>query len=713
MNPIIYLGKDFHKATERLPIEIRRKVTAFFPKFKENPKSHAIDFEKIISFKDKNLRTVRIDDDYRAIVGFPPTGNNYFMLWVDKHDNAHAWAKNKILSWNAIVHSMQLYEPIEINEPIVQPLAAKSIPFHHPYNLTMDDLLNLGIPPSEVEKVIRIISLDKLLEVKNNLPDEAYEKISLIFNGSDKRELIEQVKEGKSFSEDSDIQLQSPNNKQNFIQNTEDTLLIQFLLGENNWQFFLHPEQTKLVEANFNGPVKITGGAGTGKTVAALHRFSFLIKNGLPEGKRLLFCTFTNALANNLSAQVDEINLSNKGIYDIKTIHSVAYHLASKINHLKNQIEEGFKRDDENSHANKKIRQQNIWGKILQNTQIPTTFAEEEYQKVILFHQIESLADYLVIQRTGRETKITKERKELFWHKHLEYREEKKKIFKLEGDELFYDLITYYKKQEKKPYAHIILDELQDLSNIELRFLRCIVKPGINDLFMVGDPLQKVYDRNINFLALKIETRGKKSRRLLRNYRTTEEIRKDAVKALGEETYSDFSNSIEKIQGYTSLSNGPEPSYIHFNNLIDEIQFVENKINELLDQGLYLPEDICIAAKKKADIQEFHSHFHNGGYRVRKIEKNNELSLREHLSTSTFHSLKGLEFKIIFLVGLNANTFLKPFPYNSDEEKKEAEKRDKALLYVAMTRAKMLLFISGNGSKSTVLHKTYPYKLND
>lgn len=713
MNPIIYVGRDFHRATEKLPIDIRKKVTAFFPKFKENPKSHAIDFEKINTFKDKNLRTVRIDDNYRAIVGFPPTGNNYFMLWVDKHDDAHAWAKNKKLIWNAFIHSMQLYEPIEMNEPTTEPSTYKIIPFHHPYNLTIDDLLNLGVPESEVEKVISIISLDKLLEVKNNLPDEAYEKISLIFNGSDKRELLEQVKEGKSISEDTEIQLQSPNNKQNFIQNTEDPLLIQFLLGENNWQFFLHPEQTKLVEANFNGPVKITGGAGTGKTVAALHRFSYLIKNGLPEGKRLLFCTYTNALASNLSAQVNQLNFSNKGIYDIMTIHFVAHHLASKINHLKNQIEEGFKKEDETSSTNKKLRQLKIWEKILKGTQITPEFAEDEYQKVILFHQIESLDDYLVVQRTGRETRISKEMKELFWHKHLEYRKEKKKTFKLEGDELFYELITHYKDKSTKPYAHIILDELQDLSNIEVRFLRSIVKPGINDLFMVGDPLQKVYDRNINFLALKIETRGKKSRRLLRNYRTTEEIRKDAVKALGEETFSDFSNSIEKIQGYTSLSYGPEPSYLHFNNLIDEIQFVENKIKELIDTGLYLPEDICIAAKRNDDIQKFHSHFHIGGYKVRKIEKNNDLNVSEHLSTSTFHSLKGLEFKVIFLVGLNANTFLKPRTYVSDEEKKEAEKRDKALLYVAMTRAKMLLYISGNGSKSSILQKTYPYKLID
>jgi hypothetical protein len=112
------------------------------------------------------------------------------------------------------------------------------------------------------------------------------------------------------------------------------------------------------------------------------------------------------------------------------TIHSVAYHLAKKINHLKNQIEEGFKKEEENNYANKKTRQLKIWEKILKNTQIQPEFAEDEYQKVILFHQIESLDDYLVIPRIGRETRISKEMKELFWQKHLEYKEEKKKTFK-------------------------------------------------------------------------------------------------------------------------------------------------------------------------------------------------------------------------------------------------------------------------------------------
>jgi superfamily I DNA/RNA helicase/mRNA-degrading endonuclease RelE of RelBE toxin-antitoxin system len=713
MIPNIYIHRDFQKAEAKLPEEIKNKVSAFFPKFRRNPKSHAIDFEKIISFKDKNLRTVRIDGNYRAIVGFPPTGNNYYFLWVDNHAGAHAWAKNKKLSWNSITHSMQLYEPIELKVSSAEVITSDSVPFYHPYNLTEDDLLNLGVPLSEVEKVIRIISLDKLQEVKNNLPDEAFEKISHIFNGFDKRELLEQVREGKSISEDTEEQLLSANNRYNCIKHTtDDPLMIDFLEGKNKWQLFLHPEQTKLVEGRYNGPVKITGGAGTGKTVAALHRFAYLVKKGLPEGKRLLFCTYTNALAGNLNAQIKELNLSNRGCYDVMTIHSLAFQLASKISHLKNQLDDRSKKDDDYSQENKKKIWLGMWQKILTNTAMTPEFAAQEYEQVILFNQIESKEDYLLVQRKGRGTKISASDKEIFWEKHLEYREAKRKSFKLEWDELFYELIRHFRKQDVKPYAHIILDELQDLSNIEIRFLRTILNPGENDLFMVGDPLQKVYDRNINFLALKIETRGKKSRRLLRNYRTTEEIRKDAVKALGDETFSDFGDSIEKIQGYTSLSNGPEPVYHFFKTNESEIQFVESTIKELTAHNQYVPEDICIAAKTKDIIQSFHSHFHTAGYNIRKIEKNNELSLPSYLSTSTFHNLKGLEFKVIFLVGLHAQSFLRPLMNASEEERKEAEKREKALLYVAMTRAKELLFISGHGKPSPFLQKIYPFLIS-
>ncbi|MEY3322869.1 MAG: hypothetical protein RLZZ417_2452 [Bacteroidota bacterium] len=708
MKPNIYIGKEFMAAKNRLPLEIKRKVEAFFPKFQENSKSKAIDFEKIKTFKDKSFRTVRIDDNYRAIVSFPNKGNYFFMLWVDKHDEAHAWAENKYFEWNDNVHSWQLYKKEETLVPEVAFEKKIKKDFPHPYGINREDLIQLGVPDSELDSILEIVSLDKLEARKEYLPESAYEKIYSILNGIDKRELLAQVIEGKSASEIPEEQMKSANNLQHFILLTDDEDLQKFLKGElDKWQFFLHPEQTKLVETEFKGPVKVTGGAGTGKTVAALHRFRNLVKNGLRDGHRLLFCTYTNALAKNIKALVGELNLSYKGCYDIMTIHAIAHKLASDIPHISKLTEKNYLSEDIQINANQiKSRNLKIWEAILNNTMITPEFAEEEYQKVILFQQIESRDVYLNTNREGRVTKISQETKNLFWEKHLIYREEKKKQYKLESDELFYELNKHFRSNNPKPYAHLILDELQDLSNIELRFLRYIVKPGINDMFMVGDPLQKVYDRHINFSSLKISTVGR-SKRLLRNYRTTEEIRRDAVKIIRSEQFSDFGDSSEKIAGYFSIGKGPEPTYIHFKTKEEELKYIEIKLKELLESDMYNEEDICISAQKKDTLQEIHTYFLKKGYKIKMIEKNNEINVPEYLNTSTFHSLKGLEFKVIFLVGLNTQSFLRPKKYNSELERKEAEKRDKALLYVAMTRAKMLLYISGNGNQSPLLNHLY------
>jgi superfamily I DNA/RNA helicase len=707
MKPSIFIAKSFKVATERLPVEIQKKVDTFFPKFQKNSKSPAIHYEPILNIRDNTFKSVKIDGKYRAILSHPRKGNNFIMLWVDTHDDAYAWAKNKVFEWNPNIDAWQYYEKREtlIEEP--EKRRKIGLDFNNPY-YTAQDLILLGAPESEVDEILQIISIDDLESRKNYMPEFVYEKLKSIFHGADKRALIEQVKEGKSTSQLPEEKMRSANNLQQFISLTDNEELLRFIRGElNHWQFFLHPEQTKLVKTQFKGPVKVTGGAGTGKTVAALHRFKHLVESGLTDGNKLLFCTYTNALAKNINALVNKLNLMNRGCYDIMTLHKTAYKLAAEIPKLKNRIQTEPNPDEQHKI---KVRNLKLWEEVLSNTRITPEFAEEEYRKVILYQQIETKEVYLNANREGREKKISSELKSLFWNKLVAYRAEKEKRYLLDSDELFYELSQHYKLSNQKPYTHLILDELQDLSNIELRFLRYITKPGINDLFMVGDPFQQVYDRQINFAGLKISTTGR-SKRLLVNYRTTEEIRRDAVKIIANEEFSDFEHSTEKMNGYISIAKGPEPTYMHFNSMTEEIDFVEKKIKELMDSEIYDYRDICIAGQRKETVQQFHSHFHKQGQKIMMIEKNSEISVPGYLNTSTFHSLKGLEFKIIFLVGLNNQSFLKPKANISDQERCEAEKREKALLYVAMTRAKMQLFLSGNGTQSPLLQKTYLFQM--
>ena len=226
MNPIIHIGRDFMFAKSKLPIEIKNKVDAFFPKFLTNPRSKAINYEKIKTFKDKSFKSVRIDHNYRAIISYPNKGNNFYMLWVDKHDEAYAWAENKYFEWNNNVHCWQLYRKDEPQKLIPNNDEEKMLKkdFKHPYGITIPDLIQLGVPDSELSTTLEIISLDILESRKDFLPESAYEKIYLIFNGVNKIELLEQVKEGKSDSEEIEEQMLSPNNLQQFIPITDDTL---------------------------------------------------------------------------------------------------------------------------------------------------------------------------------------------------------------------------------------------------------------------------------------------------------------------------------------------------------------------------------------------------------------------------------------------------------------------------------------------------------
>ena len=117
----LFIHDSFFDAFSVLPRKIQKKTREFMKKFKEDPKSSAINYEKINTFKDQSLRTVRIDQKYRAIIQAPEEGNGFHLLWVDNHDEAMDWAENKVFEWNASTQSFQMYD-----RPTTQPKSISS-----------------------------------------------------------------------------------------------------------------------------------------------------------------------------------------------------------------------------------------------------------------------------------------------------------------------------------------------------------------------------------------------------------------------------------------------------------------------------------------------------------------------------------------------------------------------------------------------------------
>src|SRR4029077_19230144 len=71
------------------------------------------------------------------------------------------------------------------------------------------------------------------------------------------------------------------------------------------WTVFLHPEQRQWVERDYAGPARVSGSAGTGKTIVALHRAAHLARK-FPDG-RVLLTTFSDALANALHTKLKRL----------------------------------------------------------------------------------------------------------------------------------------------------------------------------------------------------------------------------------------------------------------------------------------------------------------------------------------------------------------------------------------------------------------------
>ncbi len=694
----------FFESLIQLPKGIQKKVIEFQRKFRENSKSAGIHLEPISTFKDKSLRSARIDGTYRAIIKAPDTGNIHYLLWVDHHDKAYNWATNKVFQWNDQTQSIQVFtapETIQVEEKSnIEEVSYDNSLFS---DYSDEQLLKIGVPNILLPSIREISTLDKLEKIEKFIPTDVFENLFYLSDGANIEYLIHEVEEGKTSTETIDEQVSSINNQRSFIELTDDDVFNDILLGNlNKWKYYLHPSQRKLTTNDFSGSAKVSGGAGTGKTIAALHRAKYLIDKKT-SSEKVLFTTFTKSLTENLKDLIKGLHIDEKNI-TIQNIDSLVFDLVKEYK----IVPEGFKVFGISSVKNVS----DIWDDLISSelTTFDATFLETEYEDVVLYNNVTSLKEYLRTSRIGRGKPITRKRRQEIW-KYIELFQTQthdQNIFYKE--EIYNRLYTFLTNQEFHLFDYIIVDELQDFSNIELRVIRSLVPEKTNDLFMVGDPMQRIYNKKIVFSRVGINVRGKKSRRLRVNYRTTEEIKKLAISIIQDCHYDNFDGEEEEKAGYISLFHGHKPTYDLFKTKTEEISFVSKAINELIDikdeDGInkYSYSDIAICARTKSGLKDFRNHLHVS--EIPYTDQTHSSKESNKIRLLTFHSVKGLEFKHVFLVDVNNRTCPKiPFDFDiySNEEKGEYLKNEKSLLYVAVSRAIENVSITGIGNVSEVI----------
>lgn len=676
------------------------KVVDFMRKFRDDSTSAAINLERINTFKDQTLRTARIDQKYRAILKEVEPRKIYLIVWVDNHDEAMRWAENKVIDWNENVQAFQVYDSIELEEEVTFEKKQETVEPKFIFKYDADDLKDVGVPKSLIPAVLKIEDLTGLEKLEENLPNDAFEHLFYLMDGVDIELIKRDIEEGKVKSDKLETQIASDNNKRSFIEIfDEDDILKEALNGDlNKWKYFLHPSQAALVNKDYNGAIKVTGGAGTGKTVAALHRMKYLSKSVNAE-LPILFTTFTRELTKSLETLASSLGIDSNS-YEIQNLDKVARNLALKYGVI-----------DASAYIfylNARRKPEQVWTDLFKSelSSFDESFLQDEYEQVILANNITNMADYFKVSRVGRGKAINRSKRKEVWDLVEKFKAKCKDLSLYYKEEVYNLLTDYLTENNTTCYSHIIVDELQDFSNVELRLIRALVEEGANDLFLVGDPLQNIYDKTVVFSQCNINVKGGRSKRLRINYRTSEEIKRLAIQVVSGEKFEDFDGGEESKQGYQSLFHGLKPTYKLFNSREEELEEVLNEINKLVQERNYSYSSIAIAARKKDSLKEFRNKMHvsNIPYTDRDLLNTNNQGIR----LASFHNMKGLEFKHVFLVDVNSNTLpliTRDFNSKSEIDQQMHLRGEKSLFYVACSRAMYTVAISGIGEGSEIIPK--------
>ena len=691
----VAISQDFFNSFAALPKSKQNKVMEFLSKFRSNPEANGFNYEKIQNASDPNMRSVRIDDTYRAILIREEGTNVYLLLWVDHHDEAYEWAVRKRCILNHATGSIQVYETQATAQPDEQQYSEEKPLF----NTISDDLLKkLGVP-EELIAYVRTLTDTSFDFAKDKLPRDAFEALDYVRIGLDPKEVIAELY-GETPAEktgDMAAALQNPITKMQFyVADGEEDLKAMMNAPLELWRVYLHPSQRRIVQKEYKGPARILGGAGTGKTVVAMHRAKELASHCLGN-ERILFTTFTE----NLAADIQE-NLRKICTPDIMK-HIEVVHLDQWVNRYLRAHEYPYTIVYGEQITDMWKKAESFTG---EDFDLPEGFFQEEWETVVQAQNIQTLAEYAKASRPGRGIRLDRKLRMRVWKVFEEYRammDAEKVCDAACAMNECAQLLTA--GPEVRLYASVIVDEGQDFGPSAYRLLRAIAgSEHTNDLFIVGDAHQRIYKNKVILSRCGINVKGRSSK-LRKNYRTTEEIRHSAMNVLEGFSFDDLDDGIDDGKGYISLSHGDQPTVSTYATQDQEAADLVKHIQEQITAGID-PRDICVVARTNPLIDDYKKYLSAAGIDSFEIKRRQaDDRSRMGIRLATMHRVKGLEFTTVFIVAANKNYIpLKSAVNRTDPAEREAAMiSERCLLYVAMTRAKKKVMISAYGAVSEFL----------
>ncbi|MDQ2680169.1 MAG: UvrD-helicase domain-containing protein [Candidatus Eremiobacteraeota bacterium] len=661
------------------------KTTAF--DLQVNLKHPGLQFHKLDKARDSRFASVRVSRGLRVIVH--RTQSSLLLCYVGHHDDAYDWAERRKLEIHPMTGAAQL---VEVRETIQEIKVPRYVDVDRPpkpkpllfTGVSPQTLLNYGVP-NEWLADVQAATEDTLFTIAEHLPSEASDALLELATGSTPQPAIPVKAPAGVLALGLTIDpFEHPDALRRFrlMPNLEE-LQRALDFPWDKWTVFLHPQQRSLVERAYIGPARVSGSAGTGKTVVAVHRAVHLARSN-PE-TRVLLTTFSDALANALRTMLrrligNEPRLAER--IEVGSINAIARRLYERLvgpPHLAmHEMIVKALRDAAAATADNSFSDR---------------FVLAEWEQIVDAWQVKSWEAYRDVPRLGRKIRLPEKSRVILWSifEKAQHDLDARGLQTYSG--LFTRLAEKLGESARPIFDFAVVDESQDVSIAQLRFLAALGGKRPNALFFSGDIGQRIFQSPFSWKSLGVDVRGR-SFTLRVNYRTSHQIRTQADRLLAPEL-SDVDGITEKRRGTTSTFNGPPPTIVISATAEDETAAVSDWLVARTKEGTAAGE-IGVFVRSAAQFARARAALDQ--------VKIPYVVLDERLDTSsaaaslcTMHLAKGLEFRTVAVLACDDDVIplrerIEAVGDEADLEEVYASERH--LLYVACTRARDHLLVS-------------------
>ena len=689
----ITMSREFWTDMGQLPPPVVPRAIRTAERMLEDPWATELHPEKVRQ-AEKGIHSSRVDKSYRLIwKHIKPI--DIVLCLVDKHDEAYRRAARKAFTLEDGV--VKVADILDVGAKTPEQEDSLFGWFRKGQDgvgtlfvgYRDEELLEMGVPDNVLPNVRALDNVNQLDMIERLLPVEVYDRLLEIALGVVQRPTVPDKELQQSLQ-----RYQGGDDLYRFVDTEEFKRTLGGTMEE--WMLFLAPHQKQLITRPFNGPARIKGVAGSGKTVVAVHRARHLARKALAQGKKVLFLTYGNRLPGVIEYLLGHLageNATELTAVECTTVHSWCFRLLADHGQ--------YPKVDSSGRAQREALDEALADAILRHPGLkvlkrPQSFFANEIRYAIKGRAIDAVDGYLRLQRSGRGTPLQESERRAVWSVYEGYLKRLNDQGLCDYDDFIIESLCLIEGgQVPDQYLAAVVDEIQDLTEAVMHLLRRIVPKGPDDLFLVGDGLQRIYPGGYALGRLGIDIVGRGTL-LRRNYRNTQEILRAAHAMMRDQRLDDMDDAEGEVaEPEFSVRQGELPVLRRFASPEAELKWVCQSIEELKAKHGYRDRDTAVLYRFRRPYQDLIGQYVSRDVECVELGKDAMTYFGPGAKHTTFHSAKGLEFKVVFVVGVTDGSFVPRDDWTlQGEELEDYLARERRLLYVAMTRARDLLFLT-------------------